>query len=289
MALNWVDKVNGVDEILAEDINAIANEVVALSENAGGGGGFRKIGFTADCDFVATEGDGLTAFENAVNAASDGETFLVMPGVYKGVNQFDVVKNINFIGVGMPKIEFPVWISGGGVFNFESWSWDVLYPNVKSCWCGFSLLNNFIVGGTYNPDLVGYAGNAVLENCTVDGESVEITGEVRSCAFRCKYFNVGHYYDSEGAGGATLKDCSISATNNIEVYDGNFDSCEMFPPTSAVGKNISSSEFKKCKIFAVGTSIDVNDPRGSEGSFGDSIVFANSSNYGGYLVTPTAN
>lgn len=290
----YVEKSNYKREITEDSPNYTAFEqalvdIEALKSggSSGGGGGFRKIGFTEDCDFVSTVEDGLTAFKDAVNAASDGETFLVMSGVYKGLNQFDVTKDINFIGVGMPMIEFPVWISGGGVFNFESWSWDVLYPNVKSCWCGFSFLNSFMVGHECNPDNVGYAGYAVLENCTVDGEYIGIRGEARNCAFRCNRFSVGHYYDY-GAG-TIFEDCSIRATDSFEVYEGDFDSCEIFPSTSAVSNNISTSEFKKCKIFAVGTSVDVNDPRGSEGSFGDSIIFANSSNYGGYLVTPTAN
>lgn len=33
MALKWIDKVDGVDEILSEDINSIANAVVDLQED----------------------------------------------------------------------------------------------------------------------------------------------------------------------------------------------------------------------------------------------------------------
>ena len=293
----YVEKSNYKRDITPNDPNYTAFEKALIdieSLKSGGGssgGGFKKIGFTEDCDYVATAEEGLTAFRSAVEAASDGDTILVMQGVYKGLNQFDVVKDINFIGVGMPKIEFPVWISGGGVFNFESWSWETLYPNVKSCWCGFSFLNSFMVGHECNPDNVGYAGYAVLENCTVDGEFIGIRGEARNCDFRCKQFGVGHYYDY-GAG-AIFKDCSISATDYFEMYEGDFDSCEIFPSTPLSCQyptnNISTSTFKKCKIFAVGTSVGVNDSRGSGGSFGYSLVFANSTNYGGYLVTPTAN
>jgi hypothetical protein len=262
--------------------------VAALGGSSGGGGGFKKIGFTEDCDFVATTEDGLSAFKDAVEAASDGETFLVMPGVYKGLSQFDVTKYINFIGVGMPKIEFPVWISGGGVFNYERWEFDVLYPNVKSGWCGFEFLNSFYVGNDFNPDGVGYAGYGVLENCTIDGDMISIRGEAKNCTMKCRSFNVGNYY---GWGmGATLKNCFIGMTEYFGAYDGNFDSCEIyFPSTSSATIDASSNSFVNCKIYSVERGVYLNDPRFAGQTLGNSLVFASSSNCGGYLVKPTAN
>jgi hypothetical protein len=152
-------------------------------------------------------------------------------------------------------------------------------------------LNSFVVGNEFNPDGVGYAGFGVLENCTIDGDTFTIRGEAKNCTMKCRSFNVGHYY---GWGmGAAMKNCFIDVTEDFGAYDGDFDSCEIFPSTPLSyqypNNQISASTFKNCKIFAVGTSVDVNDPRGSGSSFGYSLVFANSTNFGGYLVKPTAN
>lgn len=273
----------------AKEMQELSKKVEEALSGAGGssGGGFKKIGFTEDCDYVATAEEGLTAFRSAVEAASDGDIILVMQGVYKGLSQFDVTKYINFIGVGMPKIEFPVWISGGGVFSYESWSWETLYPNVKSCWYGFEFLNSFYVGNEFNPDGEGSAGYGVLENCTIDGDMISMRGEAKGCKIKCRSFNVGNYY---GYGmGATMKNCVIDATEYIGAYDGTFDACEIYFPTVSYGTtDISNNSFSNCKIYALGTSADFNDPRYSGQTLGNSLVFANSTSHG-FLVKPTAN
>ena len=290
----YIERSNYKRDITPNDPNYTAFEKALIdieSLKSGGGssgGGFRKIGFTEDCDFVATTEDGLTAFKDAVEAASDGDTILVMQGVYKGLSQFDVVKDINFIGVGMPKIEFPVWISGGGIFSFENWSWETLYPNIKSGWCGFEFLNSFVVGNEFNPDGVGYAGYGVLENCTINGDTIKLRGEAKTCTMKCRCFEIGHYY---GWGmGAAMKNCVISMTEYFGVYDGNFDACEIYLPSiSSATTDASSNSFVNCKIYSVERGVYLNDTRGAGQTLGNSLVFANSSNCGGYLVKPTAN
>ena len=296
MALNWVDKVNGVDEILAEDINAIANEVVALSENAGGGGGgFRKIGFTEDCDFVATVEDGLTAFKDAVEAASDGETFLVMPGVYKGLSQFDVVKDINFIGVGVPKIEFPVWISGGGVFSYEKWEWTELYRNVRGTWQGFVFRGNVYVGMKANPDGDGYAGEGVFIDCDFICISVSICGSAKNCTFDVDAFTSGDYY-GRGNCCTEFEGCTIKASANFNAssaYD-KFVRCDIYPKLDSTYITTEWGDYKTfvgCRMYALGTSLSLSDSHSGVVNLNDTIVFANSISgcEGGYLVKPTAN
>ena len=295
MALNWVDKVNGVDEILAEDINAIANEVVALSENAGGGGGFRKIGFTADCDFVATEGDGLTAFRGALNAATDGETILVMPGVYKGTERFDVTKNIAFVGIGKPEINFPIWISGGGVFSYENWEWTALYRNVRGTWQGFVFRGNVSVGMEANPDGDAYAGEGVFIDCDFICISVSICGSAKNCTFDVVAFTSGHYY---GGGNCCteFEGCTIKASGSFDAssaYD-KFVRCDIYPKLENTYISTDWGDYKTfvgCKMYALGTSLSLSNSHSGDVNVNDTIVFANSvsGTSGGYLVTPTAN
>lgn len=294
MAFDWVNKVNGVDDILAEDINAIANEVVALSKNAGGGGVSRKIGFTEDCDFVATEGDGLTAFRAALEAAADGDTILVMSGVYEGSERFDVTKNINFIGIGRPEINFPIWISGGGVFSFENWEWTALYRNVRGTWQGFVFRGDVSVGMEANPDQEAYAGEGVFTDCDFICFSVSICGSAKSCTFDVAYFTSGHYY---GAGGCCTEfdGCTIKASDNFDASSGcdKFVRCDIYPKSGETYITTNWYDIKTfvgCKMYALGTSLSLIDSHSNVTNLNDTIVFANSvsGTSGGYLVKPTA-
>ena len=214
MSFSWVNKVNGVDDILAEDINAIANEVVALSENAGGGGGgFRKIGFTEDCDFVATESDGLTAFKDALNAATDGETFFVMSGVYKGADTLTIAKSLNFIGVGMPTIEFPISVYGEGEFDFDTD--DIITPIVTYAtnWAGIHFTNSVtgFQSQNYKSPLAYSAVNS--ENCIFEG-------------LRNRF--VGNHFQSKLIFEDTIEHNNISLGSGFEPAEGCvFESCDL--------------------------------------------------------------
>jgi hypothetical protein len=264
--------------------------LIELGNSLGGGGGFRKIGFTEDCDFVATAEDGLTAFKDAVEAADEGETFLVMPGVYAGTERFDVTKNVNFVGVGKPEISFPVWIQGGGIYNYESYSWDTLYEGVTSKWSNFVFANGFTVGCEYDNNNTGDNGYAVLDDCTIKTEgSINICGKARNCYIECSSFNSGHYY---GWVGGTFEGCSIRVKTDMNLFGVTVKSCEIYPATSLTheyhSNSASGTTFEGCRMYAVGAACTITDASsGGSVDLGDTIVFANSAS-GGYLVTPVA-
>ena len=96
-----------------EDFRAKAEKagVCGDAELAGeGGGAFKRIGFTEDCDYIATSDDGRTAFVNAINDAVEGDVIMVMPGYYGGTADTPINKDITFVGIGKPRIAFSITI-----------------------------------------------------------------------------------------------------------------------------------------------------------------------------------
>lgn len=271
----------------------VLEDALAEAGNSLGGGGFRKIGFTADCDFVATEADGLTAFRGALNAATNGETILVMPGVYKGVERFDVTKNIAFVGIGKPEINFPIWISGGGVFSYESWSWETVYDSITSKWDGFRFTGEFTVGMEANPDNQGYSGKAILSDCDFVGYSVQICGSAKNCTFDVVAFTSGHYY---GAGNCCteFEGCTIKASGSFDASScfDRFVRCDLYPISENTFISTGWGDTKTffgCRMYALGVSIAISDSHGNGTDLNDTLVYANaiSGTSGGYLVKPT--
>lgn len=290
----YVEKSNYKREITEDSPNYTAFEQALIDIEAlkgggsSGGGGFRKIGFTEDCDFVATEGDGLTAFRAALEAATDGDTILVMSGVYEGSERFDVTKNVDFIGIGRPEIDFPIWISGGGVI--EDWVIVDVYPSVTSRWTGFDLWGGFEVGCEYDPDGNGGEGCGIIEDCEVSGH-LNLTGAATNCYINVDIISSGHYY---GSASTEFKQCFLKATQYIGINGGSLRACEIYPSSDKTYEyytNSINATFSGCRIYALGTLFSASEPHGSSVNLGDSIVFANSISgcQGGYLVTPTAN
>lgn len=269
----------------------LTQKVEEALSGAGGssGGGFRKIGFTEDCDFVATEGDGLTAFRTALEAATDGDTILVMSGVYEGAERFDVTKNVNFIGIGRPEIDFPIWISGGGVI--EDWVIVSVYPSITSKWTGFDLWGGFEVGCDYDPNGDGGEGCGIIEDCEVIIGNLKLTGVATNCYIDVDSISTGHYY---GSVGTDFKQCFLKAKQYFEMNGGSLRACEIYPPSDKTYEyhtNSINAAFSGCRIYTLGTTFSAYDPHGGNVNLGDTIVFANSTSgcEGGYLVTLTAN
>lgn len=108
--------------------------IFANGTELGSGGGFKKIGFTADCDYIVTS-NALTTFNQAVSEASEGDTILVMPGIYGNYNDsglLTIAKTLNFVGIGKPIINFKITI-GDGVTAYTS-TWDnVIFNNIINC------------------------------------------------------------------------------------------------------------------------------------------------------------
>ena len=265
----------------------------ALEGGSSAGGGFRKIGFTEDCDFIATAEDGLTAFKDALEAASDGETILVMPGVYKGTERFDVTKNIAFVGIGKPEINFPIWISGGGVFSYENWAWETVYDSITSKWDGFRFSGEFTVGMEANPDNDGYAGKGVFIDCDFVGYSVQICGSAKNCTFDVVAFTSGHYYGEENCC-TEFDGCTIKASGSFDASSGydKYRRCDIYPVNGSTAiTDYGNKVLVGCRMYAPGVALGLTDSHSGTAVLNDTIVFANSVSgaSGGYLVKPTAN
>ena len=299
MALNWRDKIDGVDKIYANDINAIAHAVVDLENNAsmsgGGGGAFKRIGFTEDCDYIATTSDGKTAFENAIAEASDGDTILVMGGEYKGTAIVTITKDLTFIGIDRPIIKFNISIPGGGEFSYENWSWTYIYEPKHGKFYGFIFDGQFIVGGEANPDNETYHGYVTAVDCVFNSITQLYGGD----SVRCKFHNEitsGHYFGN----GCEYTDCVFFGSVSMQSGGDKFLRCEFYPATEQMGYLSAYWEdnnpwTRGCKIYAPGKNLSIYDAHSSGLNLNDTLIFANglaegygNSISGGYLVQMTA-
>jgi hypothetical protein len=302
----WVTKPGGIEGYpyikVPADISfqsyLIAKNAEYIASNAGGGGslagegGFKIIGFTESCNYIATAEDGHTAFTQALEEASDGDTILVMPGVYKGNSQYLITKNINFVGVGKPEIDFPVKIQGGGVFSYENWEWAEVYPSITSKWHGFKFTKPFSVGGEANPDGQTHHGNAIVDDCDFVCTSVSLYGTFTKCRLEANSVSVATYY----GGNAKFVDCKI-VVNSFYSYSewAYYDKCEFYFTSDTPYIDISATDFNGtakyltgCKMYAPGRVIEFNNGHAS-GYVGlnDTLVFADDItgvSYGGYII-----
>lgn len=267
-----------------------------LSEIGGGGslageGGYKKIGFTADCDYVATSSDGFTAFSNAINNANDNDTIIVMPGTYTSSNSLKISKNINFIGVGMPIINFNVHTDGGGSFDYENWGWITTPYRYDTTWSGFRFKKDFTVGAEANPDNEYGNGTNSAINCIFEGTSISVIGTFENCVFDVQYFSGGHYY---GSSESRFYNCYIRFENfdRSSGYDS-FTNCSFYPtPGMYMYFSTGGAEcLKGCKFYCVGSSFSISCSHGGQLKFNDTIFFANSVAYddfygdsGGHII-----
>lgn len=299
MALNWNDKIDGVSKIYAKDINDLAHAIIDLENNAemsgGGGGAFKRIGFTEDCDYVATSTNGKTAFENALADAKDGDIIVVMPGEYNASTTLAITRDITFIGIDRPTLKFKVTTSGGGIFNFENWSWDAIFEPKHSKWYGFIFDNYFSVGGEANPDGECYHGYVTAVDCVFNA-TVGLYGcDCVNCTFN-SWMSSGSYY----GGGGDFRDCVFNGYVDCESSVDTMKRCEFYPPEDNIGYLSpgwydSEPWMVNCKIYAPNRSLLATDPHGGNLKLYDTIIFANNisegnsnSVEGGYIVQMTA-
>lgn len=287
MAFSWVDKKDGVDDILAEDINAIAREVVALSENAGGGGGFKKIGFTEDCDFIATTEEGLTAFRSAVEAASDGETFYVMPGTYVSTETLTIAKNLNFVGIGMPTIEFPIYIYGEGKYDVGGSSIITPIVTYSTNWSGIAFENQVraFFTQTYASPLAFSSVNSVY--CSFNGIGNRFMGSHSKSSFM---FDFEEDYWIATLGGEF--DCLGSIFENCNlifktVFSGLISAkkCNVFfNLKDTAGSGECAYIFEHCNIYNYGNAMLTN------GQYASTFIVSNCNIFGStFYSTATAS
>lgn len=278
-----------VAEKLRSDIE---NGEIGGGGSLAGGGGCKIIGFTDGCDYIATEGDGYTAFAVAMSEAEDGDTILVMQGTYKGSGTLDVNKDISFIAVGGVTIDFPVHTQGGGVFSYENWGWELVYEPKHSKWTGFTFNKVFDVGLEANPDNEHHNGFTTCTDCIFNADTT-VVGDFIRCTFT-EILNVGHYFCCEPS---SFTDCVIYRG----IYDCNgtdrYTRCEFYYES---GRSFSITTYESynltgCKIYAPNMRVDLNEDHGEIIKLNDTIVFAQSitsSNSqtitGGMLVTGTS-
>lgn len=269
-----------------------------LSELGGaslaGEGGYKKIGFTADCDYVATSSDGFTAFSNAINDANNNDIIIVMPGTYTSSNALIISKNINFVGVGLPIINFAVHTDGGGEFSYEDWAWITSPYGYNTTWNGFRFKKDFTVGCEANPDNESGNGTNSAFNCIFEGTSASVIGTFENCVFDVSYFSGGHYY---GSSESRFYNCKIRFSNfdRSSGYDC-FVNCNFYPaPDMFMYFSTYEESLKGCKFYCVGNSFSISCSHGGQLKFNDTIFYANSVAYddyfgesGGYIVNLTS-
>lgn len=184
----------------------------ALSALGGGGGGFKKIGFTDDCDYkVSASNGGLTAFQTAINAAASGDTILVMPGFYSASSTSATLsfkKNLSFIGVGNPKINFAVTIANDSSFDFENYSWT-FSEEYKTYWHGFVFSKSVSSQVVTSADS-GYANEFTAVNCVFE-QSPYLSGTLINCILYSGASAGG--YSGYGVGYLNLFDCNMLSGN----------------------------------------------------------------------------
>ena len=233
----------------------------ALSALGSGGGGFKKIGFTDDCDYKVTSASGgKTAFTNAINAAASGDTILVMPGEYGGTGRLDITKNLNFLGVGMPEIKFSVNV--GSAVSGDAYTFYTANFN------GFALTSV-----TVDVDMNNYSGASKINlyNCRVTGNAsiggtavnTMFAGGLGSASFTCvqRIYNCRILkFDFDMSASCVVEGCDITvrntATGSISpTYGGVYRNCIVRLP-SAVTAIDNLAEITNC-TFVSSASVTV--------------------------------
>lgn len=241
-----------------------------LSELGGaslmGEGGFKKIGFTADCDYVANSSDGYTAFNNAISDANDGDTIYVMPGTYTSDNTLYITKNLNFVGVKMPILNFPIEIPCTSTFDDTNYSF-IYGDSYKVGFQGIRFLKKFVVGIVTGPGECD-ASEVICDGCHFTVPSMAISGVFYNCFFDAEtYIKTGSYYGKT----STFYNCDVSCGyfDEADVYaygsiirlkggnystfggGGSYSNCDIYINASGLDDNCAHMwiEFNKCRFY----------------------------------------
>lgn len=240
-----------MDEYKANtDLSNVDNEVFAAkAEEAGIGNaglteeksGLKRIGFTDDCNYVAVDGNASAAFITAVREANDGDTIIVMPGTYNGGSQLDIAKNLTFVGIGRPTLDFVInveyadtvvyntnWYNFDfngeiGVSSNQGYNEPFVHSSFNVFGCTVKKPNYIFVGNSRHSTIVfnkrfgsmggnfGYPGNS-YEYCDIYLEEV-CSGEL--VATNCNIYI--DFDDAEMEGYFTFKNCNIYNPKNKKL------------------------------------------------------------------------
>ncbi len=259
--LNLKSKANvNLSNVTNEDFKAKA-EKAGVCGDAGlageGGGGFKKIGFTDDCDYIATSDDGRTAFVDAINDASEGDVIMVMPGAYNSNYEAPINKNIAFVGVGKPTILFPVSI------GTTSQAYTVTFDNfhfAKAITCKkvdeYTSSKLFVYNSRfYNSTaaLVGAFSNCKFEFSTIGG-SLPYYGDSSLCSI--EYCDCDIANSTLNGDSVSFRNCVIRESPTPQGYDASYSDCSLYNFTNKI-RTAYQTYFTRCAIF--GASIPSSD------------------------------
>ena len=260
--LNLKGKANvNLSNVTNEDFKAKAEKagVCGYAGLAGeGGGAFKRIGFTEDCDYIATSDDGRTAFVNAINDAVEGDVIMVMPGYYGGTTaNTPINKDITFVGIGKPIIAFPITI------GTTSQAYSVNFDNfhfVEAITCTkvdeytsskFYAYNSRFDGNTVT--IIGSFSNCKIDYAKVYG-SLPYYGDSSLCSIN--YYDCTIANSTLNGDSSTFRNCIIRESSIPQGYDANYSDCSLYNFQSKMG-TAYQTYFNRCVIY--GTSFPTSD------------------------------
>lgn len=194
-----------------------------------GGSALKRIGFTEDCDYIATSSDGYSAFSQAVADAGDGDTIVVLAGTYSGSYTLQISKNITFIGVGKPTIAFPITI------GTNSQAYTVKFDNLqfsRAITCGrvdeYTSSKIEAYNSRFYDSTITVVGT--FNSCAIDYSNVSCSLSYYGDSSLCSI----HYYDCDIANStmngdsAILKKCIIRECSTPQGYDVYYTDCLLY-------------------------------------------------------------
>lgn len=218
-----------------------------------GGGGFKKIGYTDDCDYkVSSSSGGKAAFTAAINAAADGDTIIVMPGEYGGSGTLTFKKNLNFIGIGNPSVGFAITVENGSVFDYESMTWSTLDDTYTTTWSGFvfekAVDSKVVVGADAGAENRLYAWDCIFK------DTVYLSGALHGCTL-CKGATASGY-GGYGVGELHLYNCNMLSGNlngDAKTYiDGG--TYRFINSSNAIGGSFNLTLWNGASLYTYGCS-----------------------------------
>lgn len=235
--------------------------IKASGGGSSGGGGFKKIGYSDDCDYkVVSESSALAVFNTALVEANDGDTILIMPGIYSGNGEFLVNKNLTFVGVGEVVINFKVTTEC--VFYFDETNYEfVVAASFTTNWSGIFFKENFNVKGEDGPG--GAAQSyANCSNCRFEYNYIKVSGTYTNCVFEIgDTITSGQYYGF----GSYFYDCEISC-GSLSTGENKFANCTITFKSQTSNYNAfgGGGEMKNCKIYLHRSDIDGSNDHGGD-------------------------
>lgn len=248
----------------------------------------KKIGYTKDCDYrITSNGQAAAAFKLAIREAKDGDTIIVMPGQYSYINSSDKIvsinKNISFVGVDSPTIDFDVSVPVDNVVEGEYGDF-VSYTSYVTNLDGLTFNSNFTVEGR---DGAGAAAQSTASatNCIFNGSTLRFSGTYKNCVIKTpsdssEAISSGTYF----GGGSEFYDCYIECYSLAGPGSDMFTNCDIkikkasFAAGSSDYMHGGGANLYNCTIYLFGTgTVDMGNMHGGGYDMKDTIFYCNES------------